>query len=164
MYLLPKRFLSAIAILLAAGDAWCAGAGCTSSPRSLQVRIFGDSHVRLGKPVALNVVVENIGRRELKLPVLMEPYWYWLRLEAKNAQGKVVEWRGPELKLIYSDNARVSIDPGYSYGRSFGNLEKDLDFSQPGKYAIRAIWGIGPDGNCRWGKYSSQEFMLYVVP
>lgn len=164
MQLLPERGFFVLAILLIAVDARAAGAGCTSGNLSLQVNIFGDSHVRLGKPVALHVVLENSGRSQLKLPTPMAPHYYWLRLEARNRQGKVLDWRGPELKLLYSEDERVAIDPGYSYGRSFKNLEKDFDLSKPGTYAIRAIWGIGPDGKCAWGKYTSPEFILHVAP
>lgn len=145
-------------------DAGAVAAGCGSGTLSLQVKIFGESHVRLRKPVALDVVVENTGRSKLKLPTPMEPYWYWLRLEARNEQGKILDWRGPELKLLHSEDDRISIDPGYSYGKSFKNLEKDLDFSKPGTYSIRAVWGIGPDGKCAWGKYASREFILHISP
>jgi hypothetical protein len=161
---LPKRCLSAVAIFLIAVDAWAAGAGCAPGNLSLQVKIFGDSYVRLRKPVALHVVVENTGQSQLKLPVPMQPYWYWLRLEARDGQGKILDWHGPELKLLYSDDDRVSIDPGYSYGRSFKNLEEDFDFSKLGTYSIRAIWGIGPDAKCALGKYTSREFILHVLP
>ena len=164
MQQLLKRCLSSFALFLIAVDAWAVAAGCASGTLSLEVKIFGDSHVRLRKPVALNVVVENTGRSQLKLPTPMEPYWYWLRLEARNEQGKILEWRGPELKLLYSEEDRVSIDPGYSYGRFFKNLEKDLDFSKPGTYSIRAVWGIGPDGKCAWGQYTSREFILHIAP
>lgn len=161
---LPKRCLSALAIFLIVVNARAMGTECARSKLSLQVKIFGDTHVRLNKPVALHVVVENTGHSQLKLPTPMEPHYYWLRLEAKNEQGKILAWHGPELKLLYSDDDRVTINPGYSYGRSFRNLEEDLDFSQPGTYSIRAIWGIGPDGNCAWGKYTSGEFTLHVSP
>lgn len=161
---LPKRCLSALAIFLIAANAWAIGAGCAPGKLSLQVKILGDTHVKLNKPVALHIVVENTGRSRLKLPAPMEPHYYWLRLEARNEEGKTLVWHGPELKLLYSDDDRISINPGYSYGRSFRNLEKDLDFSKPGTYSIRAIWGIGPDGNCAWGKYTSGEFMLHVSP
>lgn len=164
MQLLPKRCLSALSIFLLAADAWAVVPICTSGNLSLQVKIFGDSHVKLRKPVALHVVVENTGRSQLKLPTPMEPYWYWLRIEAKNEQGKILDWHGPELKLLYSDNDRISIGSGYSYGRSFNNVEEDVDFSTPGIYSIRAIWGIGPDGKCKWGKYTSREFILHVLP
>lgn len=164
MQSLPKRCLSALAIFLIAVDAWAIGTGCARSNLSLQVKIFGNTHVRLRKPVALHVVVENTGRTQLQLPAAMEPYYYWLRLEARNEQGKILEWHGPELKLLNSDDDRVSIDPSYSYGRSFKHLEEDLDFSKPGTYSIRAIWGIGPDGKCAWGRYSSGEFTLHVSP
>jgi hypothetical protein len=126
-------------------------------------KIFGASNVRLSKPIALDVVVKNTGRSQLKLPAPMEPYWYWLRLEARDEQGKLLDWRGPELKLLYSEDEQVSIDPGYRQGSSLKNLEKALDFSRPGTYSIRAIWGIGPDGKCASGKYTSREFMLHVT-
>jgi hypothetical protein len=164
MQLLSKRCLSTLAIFLSAGDAWAVGPGCSPGNLSLQVKIFGDSHVKLRKPVELHVVVENTGQRQLKLPTPMAPYWHWLRLEARNEQGKILDWHGPELKLLYSYDKRVAIDSGYSYGRSFNNLEEDLDFSKPGTYSIRAIWGIGPDGKCTWGKYTSREFILHVSP
>jgi hypothetical protein len=162
MQTLPQRCLSALAVFLIAVDAWAVGAGCAPGNLSLQVKIFGDSHVSLRKPVALHVVVENTGRSQLKMPTPMEPYWYWLRFEARNEQGKILDWHGPELKLLYSDDDRISISPGYSYGRSFKNLEEDLDLSKPGTYSIRAIWGIGPDGKCAWGKYTSREFILHI--
>lgn len=161
---LPRRYLSTLAIFLITVDAWAVGAGCGSGNLSLQVKVFGDSHVRVKKPVALHVVVENTGQSELKLPWPMEPYWYWLRFEARNEQGKILDWRGPDINVISSDNDLVSINPSYSYGRSFKNLEKDLDFSKPGKYSIRAIWGIGPLGECAWGKYISRDFILHISP
>jgi hypothetical protein len=164
MQTLPKRRLFALAIFLIAVDARAVGAGCTPGKLSLQVKIFGDSHVGLRKPVALHVVLENTGHSQLKLLTPMEPYWYWLRLEARNEQGKRLDWRGPELKLLYSEDDRVAIEPGYSYGRSFKNLEEDFDFSKPGTYSIRATWGIGPDAKCAWGKYTSREFILHVSP
>jgi hypothetical protein len=164
MQLLPERCLSALAIFLFASHAWAVGPGCTSGNLSLQVKIFGHSQVKLREPVSLHVVVENIGQSQLKLPTPIEPYWHWLRIEAKNEQGKILDWHGPELKLLHSADDRISIDSGYSYGRSFNNVEKDLDFSKPGTYSIRAIWGIGPDGKCIWGRYTSREFILHVSP
>ncbi|VXB14433.1 exported hypothetical protein [Massilia sp. 9I] len=163
MQLLSTRYISALVIFLASVDAEAVGAGCASGKQSLRVKIFGDSRVRLGKPVSLNVLVENTGQSELKLPKPMVPRYYWLRFQVRNEQGKVLEWRGPEPKLLY-ENERVSLYPEYSYGRFFNNLEEALDFSKPGKYSIRATWGIGPDGNCASGEYRSREFILHVIP
>jgi hypothetical protein len=87
MQQLPKRCLSALAIFFTAVDAWAVGAECVSGNLPLQVKIHGDSHVGLRKPIAVDVVVTNTGASQLKLPTPMEPYWYWLRLEARNEQG-----------------------------------------------------------------------------
>jgi len=94
----------------------------------------------------------------------MEPPYYWLKFEVRSEQGKLLQWRGPMLKLLYSEEERVSVSPGYSYGRFFNNFEENFDFSKPGKYSIRATWGVGPDGDCMWGKYTSREFKLRVTP
>jgi hypothetical protein len=164
MQLLSTRWVAVLVIFFASVDAEAVGAGCASGKLALRVKISGDSHVRLGKPVALDVFVKNTGQSELKLPMPMVPHYYWLRFDVRNEQGKVLQWRGPEYKLVYSDDERVSVSPGYSYGRFFNNFEENVDFSKPGKYSIRAIWGIGPDGNCAWGKHTSQEFILHVIP
>lgn len=164
MQLLSTRCISALVIFFASVEAEAVGAGCASGKLSLQVKIFGGSHVRLGKPVALHVLVENTGQNQLELPTPMEPHYYWLRFEVRNEQGKVLQWRGPEPKLVYSEDERVALSSGYSYGRLFNNFEENLDFSKPGKYSIRATWGIGPDGTCAWGKYTSREFILRVIP
>ncbi len=84
---------------------------------------------------------------------------YWLRFEVIGPDKKISPWSGPE-KNFRDDGERFTLYPGYHWGRVSENIAMHYEFSKSGVYAVRAIYGIGWDGKCPYGKYYSNVVKL----
>lgn len=111
--------------------------------------------------IDLALTITNVGRDFIRLPNFVELESYWLRFEVINQKNERVKWLGPEVKII-ENNSRVTLEPGYYWGRPYLGFEKLYDLSAVGKYRIRAVYGIGPDGKCPLGMGVSNSLNLII--
>lgn len=135
---------------------------CRLDGKALSVTLAAQQTiVKKDAPIRLTVTVKNISEKHISLPPYMEPVYYWLRFDATDDKGRKLEWHGPEVKLLETGE-RVLLYPGYHWGRTFEHLEKEFDMKKPGKYKIRAVYGVGPDGHCPLGRHMSKLISILV--
>lgn len=136
---------------------------CPRDYRGLAVAAKVEAAVRPGdRPVSVFVTLYNGGQDTAALGPLMVLTWHWLDLEIIDPSGRKLDYRGPEYKLIYDENERVKLDPGYFWGTRIDGLEKDYDLGKPGTYRLRAIYGRGPMAQCERGTIVSDPVTFEV--
>ena len=60
----------------------------------------------------------------------------------------MLQYSGPEVKLIDDGKGFVVLYPGYFFGRRIEDLRSWYDLTKPGRYVLRAIYGVAPMGEC----------------
>jgi len=158
-----KSTLNLIVLLsISVANAAALATSCAKQNASLHVELANEkSNVSLFEPINLSLTITNSGNKPIRLFPFMELESYWLRFEVVDDKGNRIRWLGPEVKMIET-TSRVTLYQGYYWGRRFGNFEQLYDLSKTGKYRIRAIYGISPDGSCPLGKAISNSLNLTI--
>lgn len=160
---MKKIFLGLVAVLLTnVGEATASVSSCGTKNTALQIELASEkSNFSLHESIKLFVKITNSSSEPVLLVPFMELESYWLRFEVVDENNKKVRWLGPEVKMIKNNN-RVALYQGYYWGRLFDHFEQAYDLSRSGKYRIRAIYGISPDGICPIGKAMSNSLDLRI--
>lgn len=56
----------------------------------------------------------------------------------------------------------MTLDPGYFWGRRIDDLRASYTLATPGRYRIRAIYGVSPLGECSQGSIVSDPVSFDV--
>jgi hypothetical protein len=136
---------------------------CPKAYRGLEVqaRLQGSVLAR-NQPVPVVVTLHNGGTSEVRLRSYMEPASYWLNFEVIGPAGREIPYTGTEYKIIDDGTRRMTLDPGYFWGRRIDDLRELYDLTKPGRYRIRAIYGVSPMGRCRHGSIVSDPVSFEV--
>nr|WP_315395453.1 hypothetical protein [uncultured Duganella sp.] len=158
-----KLFLSLIAFLLTnVAEATASASSCAKKNTALHIELVTEKlKMSLHESIILSVTITNSSSQPVQLIPFMELESYWLRFEVVDEKNKRVRWLGPEVKMI-ENASRVTLYQGYYWGRRFEHFEQLYDLSKPGKYRIRAIYGVSPDGICPIGKVISNSLGLTI--
>jgi hypothetical protein len=158
-----KIFIFLLLVLPCVSNAIQINTGCKRGSGRLLVRLTASkSSIPRKGEVDFDVNVRNVGEDDISLPALMVLEYYWLKFEIVDERGNLVPYVGPERKMLGIDE-RLLLSPNYSYGRLVQNVEREYDLSKPGKFRVRAIYGIGPDGYCHFGMYVSNYVNLQIT-
>lgn len=106
------------------------------------------------EPIAVKVIIQNIGGSDIAVPTVMEVQDYWLRFLIKDSSGSIVRFIGPERKIINYDRMIV-LAPSYLYGVEVQDLSKQYLFDRRNSYTIQAVYGEPPVGRCVFGSLKS---------
>ena len=135
---------------------------CPKAYAGLKVEVqMRDSVLPRGQPIPVIVTLHNGGTLSFHLRPYMEPTWYWLSFEIYGPAGQKIPWRGTEVNII-DDGTRMTLDPGYFWGRRIDDLRDSYALATPGRYRIRAIYGISPLGECSHGSIVSDPVSFEV--
>lgn len=158
-----KLFLSLISFLLTnVAEATASVSSCTKQNTALHIELVSEKlKISLHESINLSVTITNSSGQPVQLIPFMELESYWLRFEVVDEKNKRVRWLGPEVKMI-ENSSRVTLYQGYYWGRRFEHFEQLYDLSKIGKYRIRAIYGVSPDGTCPVGKAISNSLDLTI--
>lgn len=158
-----KFSLSLIALLLMnVAEAAASVSSCAKQNNALYIELESKKlKVSLHESIDLSVTIMNRGNEPVQLVPFMELESYWLRFEVVDEKNKRMRWLGPEVKMI-ENASRVTLYQGYYWGRRFDHFEQLYDLSRIGKYRIRAIYGVSPDGNCPLGRVVSNSLNLTI--
>lgn len=156
-------FFTAIALALCLR---CEAAGnepkCPRAYAGLKVQVeMRDSILLHGQPIPVVVTLHNGSTRSVRLRPYMEPSSYWLDFEIYGPAGQKISWMGTEVKII-DDGTRMKLDPGYFWGRRIDDLRDSYALAAPGRYRIRAIYGVSPLGECSHGSIVSDPVSFEV--
>jgi len=158
-----RLFLSLIAFLLMdVAEAATSASSCAKQNTALHIKLVSEKlKISLHESIDLSVTITNSSSQPVQLIPFMELESYWLRFEVVDEKNRRVRWLGPEVKMI-ENASRVTLYQGYYWGRRFEHFEQLYDLSKIGKYRVRAIYGVSPDGLCPIGKAISNSIDLTI--
>jgi hypothetical protein len=118
--------------------------GCASAafaqqepPRfSLSIEADHDKY-EVGQPILLKVTITNMTTREISVP-FREAYAYLI--VAADENGKAIA-KLPPKGVEVGSGTRITLKPKESLAEDL-NAGKRLDFSSPGKYFVRVLYGL----------------------
>lgn len=114
-----------------------------------------------GQRIPVVVTLYNGSADTVRLSPYMETSSYWLDFEIFGPAGQKIPWMGTEFKII-DDGSRMSLKPGYFWGRRIDDLRASYDLATTGQYRIRAIYGVSPVGKCSSGSIVSESVSFEV--
>ena len=136
---------------------------CPQAYKGLEVRANVSGHVlSRDQPIPVVVTIHNGSTEAVRLQSYMELTYHWLNFEVIGPAGKQIPYRGPSYKSIDDGSRGLTLGPGYSWGRGINDLRDSYDLTKPGRYRLRAIYGVAPGGECVRGSLVSAPVSFEV--
>lgn len=93
--------------------------------------------------IFLEVNLTNYGKYPAKVPIVLEPQYYWLRIVIKNENGEMLKFTGPDINPK-GLNEKLFLFNGYKYSKKFSLIKLFEGLNKTGIYYIKVIYGIPP--------------------
>jgi len=124
-------------------------ARCPGSYAGLEViASVGRAKFSPNDPIPLAITVQNGSSEKIYLRPFMVPIYHWLKFKVVGPSGQLLQYTGTVVKLIDDGKDFVTLHPGYFFGRRIEDLRGWYDLTKPGRYVLRAIYGVAPMGEC----------------